>query len=472
MPIELVQKRPRKQKSDAVPVTQPLSLISLRDRYSTYPSKDLTPQRLASILQEADSGDIFRQMELFEEMLEKDGHMFAIFQARKLAVSGKKYSIVPASDDQEDIEIASSVEDMIERIRGWKNSLNDILDCVAKGFSVNEIYWTLKGERYEIERLRWQHQKKFRFGRVADIDSDPEEIRLVVEPRQIEAFRGLVSESELARATSDGIGLDSDPSLRLRFAIGYCKARSGVPGRSSLMRTLTYLYLFKNFDVKWWVQFAEKMLGYVIGKYDPNQPDQKELLEKVVRGLATDAVAVVSNTTEIEFAEMLQKASSHQVYKELKNWCNEEMTKAVLGHTGTTESTPGKLGSEDAAREVRQELVEADAEVLDEVITDEIIVPFVKMNFGEREAYPYYKTDVSKAPDLTKQVQIDQGLQRMGFPITKKYIKDTYGRPLPNPKDEEDEVLQPIQNASVIPFAGRALGMISGARKKKLLSSR
>jgi len=54
------------------PETRGLSAVSLAERWSTYPSAGLTPNRLAGIFREADQGNFYRQMELFEEMEEKD----------------------------------------------------------------------------------------------------------------------------------------------------------------------------------------------------------------------------------------------------------------------------------------------------------------------------------------------------------------------------------------------------------------
>ena len=64
----------------------------LEDVYKRqYPSNGLTPVRLAEIFREADTGDVMRQMELFEEMEEHDPHLFSQLQTRKNAVTGDVY---------------------------------------------------------------------------------------------------------------------------------------------------------------------------------------------------------------------------------------------------------------------------------------------------------------------------------------------------------------------------------------------
>ena len=64
--------------------TNVIATVSVQDKYSTYPSNGLTPQKLARILKEADQGDIMRQMELFEEMEEKDTHLFSQLQQERM----------------------------------------------------------------------------------------------------------------------------------------------------------------------------------------------------------------------------------------------------------------------------------------------------------------------------------------------------------------------------------------------------
>ena len=62
-----------------------VAIRDVNDKFSSYPSDGLTPVKLARIFKEADAGDPFRQMELFEEMESKDTHLFSQLQTRKLA---------------------------------------------------------------------------------------------------------------------------------------------------------------------------------------------------------------------------------------------------------------------------------------------------------------------------------------------------------------------------------------------------
>ncbi len=81
--------------SNKKPVMNQIAVQTIRDRYASYPSRGLTPERLARIFKEADQGDIVRQAELFEEMEEKDLHLAGCIQTRKLAVAGLDWEILP-----------------------------------------------------------------------------------------------------------------------------------------------------------------------------------------------------------------------------------------------------------------------------------------------------------------------------------------------------------------------------------------
>ncbi|MCL5266679.1 MAG: DUF935 domain-containing protein [Bacteroidetes bacterium] len=451
------------------PETREVAVVGINDRYSSYPSKGLTPERLASLLQQADTGDVYAQSELFEEMLEKDGKLQGVFGDRRLAVTRRNYQIVAGGEDDKSLAIADDVKKLIDSIPNLDRVKGDILDAVPKGFSVSELFWQVRDTTYVLDRVRWKHQKKFRFGKVSDPLSDPEELRFVVDPSQIDQLRGIVSDEELANATTDGISLESNPRIRKRFAICYCQARSGHPARTSLLRTLAYLWLFKNWDVKWWVMFAERLLGIRIGKYDTNDPTQKDLLVSALRKLGQDTAAVISKDSEIEFVEWMQKAATHQVYGDVAEWVDDQYAVVALGHTGSSKSTPGKLGSEDSAKEVKLEIVEADAKALDTTFNDDIIRVYVDAVWGPQEVYPYMKTDVGRSLNLLTEVKIDRELQAIGFPITKQYVADKYGRPLPGP---DDEVLTPIVAPSAPSTLGSDYSGMSLQGKKKLLRHR
>lgn len=117
---------PEKDTGILRPVDMTIAAGEINDRYSDYPSRGLNPVKLASILRDADEGNVRSQMELFEEMEEKDAHLFSQMQTRKLAVTGLDWEVQPFSpDDEQDKAIAEWIKDQLLGIE----NLDDILTC-------------------------------------------------------------------------------------------------------------------------------------------------------------------------------------------------------------------------------------------------------------------------------------------------------------------------------------------------------
>lgn len=83
---EPAPKAPRKGEQTA-------QLAKARGTIGEHPSKGLTPQKLHQILEGAEDGDITAQSELFADMEEKDGHIFAEMSKRKRALTGLDWRV-------------------------------------------------------------------------------------------------------------------------------------------------------------------------------------------------------------------------------------------------------------------------------------------------------------------------------------------------------------------------------------------
>lgn len=123
------------------PVRARIAAGDVNDKYSTYPSNGLTPRRLARIFRAADDGDVTEQMELFEEMEEKDPHLFSQLQTRKLAVTGLDWEVQPFSDGELDKTIADFIDKQLKSIENLDDLFIDMLDAIGKGVSIMEIAW-------------------------------------------------------------------------------------------------------------------------------------------------------------------------------------------------------------------------------------------------------------------------------------------------------------------------------------------
>ena len=403
------------------PILNEIAVQTIRDRYYSYPSYGLTPQRLARIFKEADQGDIVRQAELFEEMEEKDPHLAGCLQTRRLAVSGLEWEILPASDSPEDKKIAEAAKEMLDYIENWEEAILDLLDAVGKGFSILEIMYEIAEGMVWVKELKWIHQKKWTF-------NSPDVL--------LEYPRLLTDESPVW-----GEDVPKD-----KFIFHKSKARSGATSRGGLLRPCAYMYLFKNYDIKDWLIFNELFsVPMRIGKYKTGaSPSEIETLKQAVFNLAVDAAAVISDSTIIELLEARSTSTNADTFLKFAEFCDKAITKSVLGHTGAAEGTPGRLGSEDQARQIRQDLLESDAKSLQKTIKFQLLAPWVKFNYGPDKGVPQFKFHFEAPEDIEKTAKVYGILVKdVNFQgIPEDHIYERFG--IPKPKAGE-RVISPMQ---------------------------
>jgi phage gp29-like protein len=396
-----------------------IAVAQVQDKYSTYPSNGLTPVRLAQIFRDADSGDVMRQMELFEEMEEKDPHLFSQLQTRKNAVTGLDYEIIPFSDEEVDKDIAEFVKQEIESLENFEDVLMDLLDAIGKGIAMSEIIWTYDEGKVTIDDIRWRHQKRFFWD---------ENDTLKVITKDFPA----------------GIEIPEN-----KFIIHRYKARSGHPSRAGVLRVVAWMYLFKNYDLKDWVSFCEVFgMPLRLGKYNPSasEEDKAALIRALVQ-IGTDAAGIIPDGTEIEFKES-SKTTSINVYESLARFCDEQISKAVLGQTLTSDSGSGSYAQSKTHNEVRHDLTVADCKALAATLRRDLIRPLVLFNFGEDKRIPYIRFDAEEAGDMKETADIYEKLIcQIGLKIPTAHLYKKFS--IPKPEDGEEVAAPPTTAASV-----------------------
>ena len=391
------------------PIRAAVAIGDPQDKYSEYPSNGLSPRRLAAIFREADDGDVLRQMQLFEEMEEKDGHLFSQLQTRKLAVTGLDWEVQPFSEDERDIQVAEFVADQLHSLENFNDVLMDVLDAVGKGISISEITWGLDRQgRNMVEDITWVHPKKLFW------DSMDDEIKI------------------RTKDYPQGIPLPDN-----KFIIHKYKAKSGHPSRAGVLRVISWMYLFKNYTLKDWVSFCEVFgMPLRLGKYDASASDaDKAALMEAIINLGTDAAGIVPSTTSIDFIDS-QKTSSVEIYEKLARYCDEQISKAVLGQTLTSDSGGGSYAQSKTHNEVRKDLTAADANALENTLRRDLIRPLVEFNFGVGTPIPTLQFQTEDSDDLKEVSEIYKALAcDMGLEIPKSHLYKKFG--IPKPEDGE-----------------------------------
>lgn len=404
--------RPEQEDGSKKPIMAHIAAREAYDKYSDYPSEGITPSRLARIFKQADCGDVRSQMELFEEMEEKDTHLFSQLQTRKLAVTGLDWEIQPFSSEEADKVIAEFVSDQLGSMENLNDIMMDMLDAIGKGISVMEIEWGVDNEYHDvIEDIRQVHAKKLIWDTVTD------EMRICTQE------------------FPEGLSIPQN-----KFVIHHYKAKSGHESRAGILRVISWMYLFKNYSLKDWVAFAEVYgMPLRLGKYDASaSKDDRDALMQAIISLGSDAAGIVPTSTSIEFIEA-NKNTSTDVYSTLARYCDEQISKAVLGQTLSSDSGGGSYAQGKVHNEVRHDLTKADAAALEATIRQQIIAPLVYYNFGPDAEVPLFQFDCQDPEDLlqTADIYVKLGTE-LGIPIATDHIYKKFN--IPKPEDGQELV--------------------------------
>ncbi len=399
--------------------------LPVRTPMPSYPSRGLTPERLARILREGADGYLGAQAELFAEMEERDALLSSLLQTRKLAVIGLDWRLEPAGEGRDARRVHRALEEV-----WWDLPLEDLmldlLSAIPQGVSLVAVAWEWDGLLWRPTRFRWLHPGALVYEEASD--------------------RFLLATPDRPQ----GEAIPYGAAVEHRY-----KARSGLPTRAGLMRSVAWLYLFKHYALKDWVVFAE-VYGqpYRIGKYDPAAgEEERRRLEEAVRSLGADAAGVISKDTEIEILEAA-RGQGPDVYERLIRLCNREMAQAVLGQTLT--SSEGDGGSYALAKvheRVRIDLLRADARALAKTLREGLLKPFVAFNFGPEllDLAPYVVPEVEEEKDLESRARVLQLLQGMGLSLPEAWLREEFGVPAPDP-----------QGPLLAPQERRARGLVAG----------
>lgn len=402
----------------AKPDLREVAALSLRDRWSSYPSSGLTPAKLAQIFLLGDQGFLRPQSELYEDIEEKDPHVATCLQTRKLAVASLDWEIIPISDKPEDDEIAKFCQEALEGITDLEDDFVDLLDAVGKGYAMSEVMWEMVGGKVVPIDLVWIHPKKLSW-----VNS--------LTPR-------ILTEDDPA------MGIEPPPWKTIYHRY---RARSGFDMRAGSLRVLAYLYLLKIYAWKDWAAHNEVYgMPLRVGKYPPGiSPADREALRDAIVNLGSDAGGIISKETEIEFIESSSRASGRQIpFAVMIDMINREISKAILGQTLTTDTTGG-TGTYAAGKvhaDVRRDLVAADARGLETTLRSQLLRPLVGFNYGWEKPVPKFKLHYEEGEDLTALSTVVKNLADAGFPFVAEDLAERFGFDLPD-KDGKSTVLMP-----------------------------
>ncbi len=399
------------------------------DWQSAHPVIGITPDKLERIFKEAERGDIRKQMDLYDDITERDPSLEGLLTSRKLAVTGLEWDVKPAEEEKQAKKIAEQTKAMLLAIPNFEQGLMALLDAIGKGVSAVEINWHINSKTDSIAVKE-----------------------LIPVPSRRLTFWGEERPENHAKLLTKNAPLQGEEMQKGKFAVFYHSLRNSHPARGGVLRTASRLWLLKAYTLRYWGLKNELYaIPFRLGTYRNGATEHEiKTLKRAVKGLASDSGAVISEGTTISLLEAT-RTGGDKAFKELADYVDGSIAKLILGHSAAASSTPGKLGNETGAKEVRQDFLEYDATALMSCVTNSIIKPWVEWMFGEGVAIPQFCLKYEKEEDKEKQAKIYKTLTESGLQMPAGWVREQFG--IPDPKEGEETIggmpTAPLQDTSV-----------------------
>ncbi len=375
-----------------------------------YPGAGLTPSRLAAIMREADDGSLSTAMQLFEEMEEKDAHLFSIANTRRLALTGLKWQIVSAADVRAGTdrrladETAAHCREVLSSLENFEEALQHLSLAVGRNISIAEVVRDSVGDEFRPVDV-----VPIDFTRIVFDEFDRPKVLTEDEPE-------------------DGIELAPG-----KFVVHTPHSVSGHPQRGGLLRVTALAFLAKNLALKDWMIFAEVFgMPVRIARYEPTAtPEEKRELLTMLETLGSNAAGIFSRAVELQIIEA-NRGTSGPPYERLVEFLNREMSKAWLGQTLTTDiaGQRGSLAATQIHENVRQNILTDDIRKEGRTIRRDLLTPITRLRFGPDAPVPLFQRSLeqtSSAKDLAD--ILDKAVNQLGLKVPASWAHDALGVP-------------------------------------------
>ncbi len=356
----------------------------------------------------------------YRELEEKDEDVGDAIAEMKLSVLKRQMQITPADDSAKAIDAANFVEQQLQALPDWRNSFDALLDGPFYGYSVSELIFDVSAGQASLLDISDCPQELFAFAPT----SYPQigQLRL---KQYIGSYDGdLMPESKFITFTS-----------RSRS-----KNRMGRP----LLRSVYWSSWFKRNVQRFWVRLAERGPGTAVVTYQQGATDdeKRQALAAAEALISNVAMAVPDNFQVMEELLKSTRTADPSTYEQLYSALESKIYRRIVGSTLTSHGSDGGKGTQALGNVHAQTKEDRSVELtmqIDAVLNRQLVRPLVLWNFGPDCPVPTITHDVSNKEDLGARVTVDDTLQGMGLPITKKYVYARYGVDVP---EEGEELLE------------------------------
>lgn len=353
-------------------------------------------QQIQQILPDPDPilQKIGKSVEVYRD-LTSDPHVFANIQQRKSAVTSLRWRIQYTGVHTPLVKFVTDTFAKLET----ENIISQVLNAVYYGYVIMEIVWKKSDGLWMPERIEEKPQEWFFFN-----DENRPCLKNI--------------------RNGGGTILPENKFLLVRNSPTY----QNPYGEKALSRCY-WPVMFKRSGQEFWLLFIEKYgIPFLVAKQPRayTEAESKALLDALT-AMMEDTVGVIPDDSSVGFVEG-SKTYTSDVFRKFVEFCNSEISKALLSQTLTTEvQNKGTYSASVIHSEALRRITTGDKRLVENALNRLIrIIAEVNFTSDETEVLPvfslYNENEIHK--NLAER---DRILRRQGVTFSRDYYKRRYG---------------------------------------------
>ena len=186
-----------------------------------------------------------------------------------------------------------------------------------------------------------------------------------------------------------------------------------------------------------WDQFGEIFgMPIRIAKSTARDPKDRSRIENMLASMGAAAWGLFPEGTEIDIKETT-RGDAFNVYDKRVDRANSEMSKGLLNQTMTIDNG-SSLSQSEVHLEVFENVIESDADLVKDIVNDQLIPRMIKHGFPLKGLYFVYDESIDYTPE--QQVSFETMIADR-FEVDPKYFIDKYNIPIVGKKQVQTQQL-------------------------------
>lgn len=355
--------------------------------------------------------------------LKRDGKVFDGLQKRQLSLIGKPWRVEPVTKSAKGTQDAETLTGIL-KAAGFDRLCSELLEALLAGFVAAEVVWTLRDGMVVPERVVKRAHRRFKFVQV-DENSPP----------------------KLHMLTRENM-LTGIPVPDRKFIVHRVNPEDDNPYGTGLGLQLYWPVFFKRKAVVSWNKLNDRVGSPTLhGEYPRNATKkEKDTLADALRAFSSDGFVTTPEGMKIAMLE--SKLQGNMTLQQALCEYMDDWIGAVLTGQEARASGGGALAAASKERaDVREDLTQADADLLSETLNSGYLAWICDLNGLER-CHVYRQ--VKQEDDLKASAETDKTVSEMGFELSLDAVRAKYGegwqkKAAPPPAPVASQSGQPVE---------------------------